>query len=372
MIDKNYLLEHITEEQILQLLKKFDLVPYGSIKENEIWYETICHGGDSHKLCYFRDSKSFYCYTNCGRMSLFDIIMQIKSCTFLEAIQFVANEMGISNRYGFNHTITDISRELLKIDKYILLRKAKRNEIKHLPKIEEKILEYFENNVFYKGWIDDGISIDTMQYFGIRWYEMEKHIIIPHYNINGGLVGIRRRSLKEQDKNNKYMPENIEGTTYTHSLGMNLYGLDKHLSGILKTKKVVIVESEKSVMLAHEYYGEDAFVVATCGFNISNWQRDVLLNLGIEEVILGFDKDFEPLEFENYDENNQEHKKYMRYINRINSLAYKFVTFCRTYILWDNMKLLQKKDSPFDRGKETLETLMKNKIEITTERECEE
>ena len=44
-----------------------------------------------------------------------------------------------------------------------------------------------------------------MQVFGIRWYELEKHIIIPHYNINGELVGIRRRSLQEKDKNNKYI-----------------------------------------------------------------------------------------------------------------------------------------------------------------------
>jgi hypothetical protein len=51
-------------------------------------------------------------------------------------------------------------------------------------------------------------------------------------------------------------------------------------------------------MLAHEFYGENAFVVATCGFNISKWHRDILLSLGIEEVMLGFDKDFELLDYE--------------------------------------------------------------------------
>ena len=372
MIDKDYLLEHITEEQILQLLARFGAVPYGAIKEKEIWFQTICHGGDSHKLCYFRDTKTFYCYTNCGQMSLFNLIMKVKNCTFSEAIKFVANEVGISNRYGFNNTIPMISQELLKIDKYIQLRKPKKTEIKHLPKIDGKILNYFEDDVFYTGWIDEGISIETMQEFGIRWYELEKHIIIPHYNINGELVGIRRRSLQEKDKNNKYMPEMIEGITYTHSLNLNLYGLDKHMKGILKTKKVVIAESEKSVMLAHEYYGEDAFVVATCGFNISNWHRDVLLSLGVEEIMLAFDHDFELQEFENCDEDNPEYQKFLRYVKRIYSLAHKFTAFCRTYVLWDYMGLLGKKDSPFDRGKEVLETLMKHKVEITTERDGEE
>lgn len=371
MIDKDYLLEHITEEQILSMLERFGAVPFGAVKDKEIWLQTICHGGNSHKLCYFRESKSFYCYTNCGQMSLFNFVMKVKNCTFPEAISFVANEMGISNRYGFNTRYISINQELMKIDKYIQIRRHIKKELKQLPKIETNILRYFEEDVFYTGWISEGISIKTMKEFGIRWYELQKHIIIPHTNLNGELVGIRRRSLQEKDTKNKYMPETIQGITYTHSLNMNLYGLDKHIKGIKKTKKVLIVESEKSVMLAHDYYGKDAFVVATCGFNISNWHRDVLLSLGVEEVILGYDKDFSPTEFEDYDPDSEEYKKYERFVNRICSLAHKFTPYCKTYVLWDNLGLLDKKMSPFDRGKEVLETLMKNKIEINTEREEE-
>jgi hypothetical protein len=372
LLDKDYLIEHITEEQILNILKGFGAVPFGAFKENEIWFNTICHGGNSHKLCYFRDSKSFICYTNCGRMSLFNLIMNVKNCTFSEAIIFIGESIGINNRHGFNTRISNMTQELNKIDRYIQMRKPKTSEIIHLQKIDEHILLYFENNVFYQGWIDEGISIETMILFGIRWYEPEKHIIIPHTNYNNELVGIRRRSLQEKDAKNKYMPEIIENITYTHPLNLNLYGLNKHLQGILKTKKVVIVESEKSVMLAHEYYGENAFVVATCGFNISNWHRDILLSLGVEEVMLAFDKDFDPIEFDNYEENNEEYQKYLRFVKRLYSLAYKFTSYCRTYIIWDDLGLLNKKDSPFDRGKEVLETLMKHKFEITTDREDEE
>lgn len=371
MIDKDYLLEHITEEQILSILERFGAVPFGAIKENEIWFQTICHGGDSHKLCYFRDSKSFNCYTNCGQMSLFSFIMKVKNCTFPESVSFIASEIGISNRYGFNTKHISNNQELMKIDRYIQIRKHIRRKIEHLPKIETNILNYFESDVFYSGWIQEGISIQTMKYFDIRWYEIQKHIIIPHANMYGDLVGIRRRSLQEKDKKNKYMPETIQGITYTHSLGMNLYGLDKHILGILKIKKVLIVESEKSVMLAHEFYGKNAFVVATCSFNISNWQRDLLLSLGVEEVMIGYDKDYNPQEFDDYDQDSEEYKKYERFVNRIYSLAHKFTSYCRTYVLWDNLGLLDKKMSPFDKGQEVLETLMKNKIEISTEREEE-
>jgi len=91
-----------------------------------------------------------------------------------------------------------------------------------------------------------------------------------------------------------------------------------------------------------------------------------------EEVMLAFDHDFELQDFETCDEDNPEYQKFLRYVKRIYSLAHKFTAFCRTYVLWDDMGLLGKKDSPFDKGKEVLEALMKHKIEITTERDGEE
>lgn len=371
MLDKDYLLEIITEEQILSILRIFGTVPYGLIKPKEIWFRTICHNGNSHKLCYFRETKSFYCYTNCGAMSLFSLIMKVRECSFAESINYLASQIGFINRKGFNQRRTFRNNDIAKINQYIAMRNPVKKSLQILPSISSDILNYFESDVFYQGWIDEGIGIKSMQRFGIRWYELEKHIIIPHLNIDGDLVGVRRRSLQQKDIKNKYMPEMIEGNLFGHSLGLNLYGLYENKSAIQRFKKAVIVESEKSVLLATEYYGDNAFVVATCGFNVSNWQRDMLLQLGIDEIILGFDKDFNELDFLDYDENDPAYKEYMRYINRIYSLAHKFTPYCRTYVLWDREGDLSLKSSPFDCGKETLEKLMRNKIEINTEREEE-
>lgn len=371
MIDKNCLLENITEENILNILSNFNLKIHKTTN-NEIWFNTACHGGKSNKLCYFRDSKTFYCYTNCGFMNVFSLIMKLADINFVDSMKLVAKELGISSRKGF--TTQNYNREIRKefnaINKYLSIRRKKHKELKHLPKINSEIINYFEDDVFYQGWIDEGISIPVMQKFGISWYESEKSIIIPHKNIYGEIIGIRRRSLQDKDKDNKYMPLIIEGEIYSHSLNMNFYGLYEHLEAIKRLKKVVIVESEKSCMLAQEYYGDNAFVIATCGFNISNWHRNILLKLGVNEVILGFDKfdkDFDILDFEDFSEDDPDYLKYQRYIKRINSLAYKLTPFFTTYVLWDSYGKLGSKDSPFDKGKETLEFLMRNKVEITTE-----
>ncbi len=371
MIDKDYLLKNITEENVLNILADLNIFPYkNKTKDNEIWFPTVCHSGSSDKLCYFRDTKTFYCYTNCGFMNIFSFLMKVIKGEFTDALKLVAKELGINSRQGFNtnNCNTEVRKEFSVINKYLSIRRKKYKELTHLSIIDNpNIINYFENNVFYEGWIDEGISIPTMQKFGICWYESEKSIIIPHKNINGEIVGIRRRSFQEKDKDNKYMPLILEGQMYSHSLNMNFFGLWEHLNAIKRLKKVVIVESEKSSMLAQEFYGNNAFVIATCGFNISNWHRNVLLKLGVNEVILGFDKDFEILNYDDYDEEDPEYLKFQRYVKRINSLAYKLAPFFTTYVLWDTYGKLKVKQSPFDAGKEVLEFLMKNKIEITTD-----
>lgn len=371
-------LEEITEEQILKLLKSYGVEPY-KIKEKEIWFKTICHGGHSHKLCYFRESKDFYCYTNCGKMSLFNLIMNIEKCDFSTSLKNICTVSGISIKRDNRGFPRVINPELT----YLQQRKERTNKKKKfdftpLKKIDSNIMDYFSTDIYYRGWLDEGITIESMDKFNIKWYELEKHIIIPHYDILGNLIGIRRRSLQEKDKDNKYMPEDQimmpKKYNYAHSLGMNLYGLYENKEAIKKYQTVIIVEGEKSVLLSDSFFGEDSVTVATCGFNISNWQRNILLQLGVSTVVLAFDNDYPYIDFMDIDEENlksysdeeiEEYKKYKTYLNRIDSLGKKFAPFCTTYKIWDREGLLDKKNSPFDKGKEVLNTLIKNKVEIT-------
>lgn len=363
------ILSKITEEQILDIIKDFGASPY-RIKETEIWFRTICHGGDSHKLCYFRNSKEFYCYTNCGKMNLFSFIMNVQGCSFFEAIEFLKRKLKISTRVGLHNPSNSESEELLALKRDLQTKSEMTSQdFSDVPleSIDDKILNYFED-IYYTGWIDEGISIETMQKYNIKWYGLENHIIIPHYDIEGNLVGIRRRTLQEAELNSgiKYMPETIQGKMYTHSLNFNLYGLDKNKKAIQEHKKVIIVEAEKSVLLSDTYYGDKSITVATCGFNISNWQKQILLNLGVKEVILGYDKDFNPNEFLDIkDENTLTYKKYTTFCDRLTKFSNMFSHDCSVSVLWDEYNLLQLKDSPFDRGKETFETLFKKRTHMS-------
>lgn len=365
---KNFLqrvTEALTEDIVIEIMAALGTPLYRK-KDNELWFRTVCHGGDSHKLCYYKDSHSFYCYTSCGKMSVFQLIQNTLKCSFQEAVTFLSRKTHMSIRQGFQVADTSITNEIKQMDRYLKIRgqaQAAKATIS-LPVYDATVLNNFDDSVFYKGWIEEGITVDTQREFGIRWYEMDKYIIIPHYNVKGELVGVRRRSLQRRDAKNKYMPLIYCGQSYNHPLSNNLYGIDKHYKAIKSQKKAMIVESEKSVMLAHEYYGDNAFVVASCGFNISEWQRNALLSMGIEEIILAFDKDYDPVVCDDIE--SPYYQQYQNYMNRVLNMAEKFTPFCRTYVLWDDMGVLNVKDSPLDCGKEKLEILMRNKIEVNT------
>ena len=106
-------------------------------------------------------------------------------------------------------------------------------------------------------------------------------------------------------------------------------------------------------------FHEKNFSVATCGSSISNTVKDLILNLGVQEVFIGYDKDF----FN--DKNTQHMEEKLKYMQKIKKLAQKFINFCYVYVLWDDGEILQYKDSPSDRGIEALLELMHNKKEIT-------
>jgi len=100
-------------------------------------------------------------------------------------------------------------------------------------------------------------------------------------------------------------------------------------------------------------FGEENFTVALCGNSFSNFQRDLILSLEVNEVIIALDKQYQNAE-------SEEASKWAKHIREriINKLA----PYCIVTILWDTEDLLPYKSSPSDIGKATLLKLMDKKI----------
>ena len=356
MVDRQALVDTLTTEDIIKIIES--LGGYLARKEYEdgelssLIFPTICHHGTSEKLYYYTDTKIFKCYTECDILSIYDLVMSSKNINFYESLLYIVNTLGyhsIQTKSGF----MDFQRidDWDIVDKYISF--MQRVEIPELPIYNDNIMEIFDD-VYYSGWVKEGISTETMIKYNIKYCASQGRIVIPHYNIYSDLVGIRGRALFQEDIDlgAKYKPIKIEGTLYRHQTKYNLYGLNHNIRAITKLKKVMLVEAEKSVMQCDTFYGDNNFTVGVSGSSVSIFQRDLLLSAGVNEVIIAFDKEY-------FDEESTE-----KYLKKLIGIAYMFINYCTVYILRDKNDITEFKSSPTDCGKEVLEILMKDKYKI--------
>lgn len=351
-LDKDALKESLDVYDIEHILTIFDAEP--SIVGNTIVCRTICHGGDSpDKLIYYCNTSLFHCYTSgCGTFDIFELVTKIKNVTLSEAMEFVARECN-KNEFLFQKYYDSTS------DWKVLNRYAKRKEKDHqnsdsgLKIYDKNILAFFPRPEI-KSWTDSGISKEICDYAGICYNPEDGSVLIPHYDINGDMIGIRRRALVvEQEKFGKYRPATIGGITYNHPLAFNLYGLNWCKDAISSYKTAIVAEGEKSVLQSMTMNGtKNSITVACCGSSLSKHQFKMLLSLGIKELVIGFDADFKELGDDDFKD----------VVSKLTKIYTKFSPYVNVSFLFDKFFLLGYKDSPFDSGKEVFEYLWQNRI----------
>lgn len=341
-------------DKIMRILRADSLI--SSDRDKEICYKTICHCGDSHKLYFYKETKQFHCYTNCGQMDIINIVEKVRNVNITQAISFICQQLNISNdtmQIGFSDKI--ISDDWDYINE-IFGEGSEAITIDEIRDLDIKLLEKF-NKMYHPSFYEDGISIKAMAKFGIRYDILNQRIIIPHFDKNGCLIAIRCRNLKKEivDSGNKYMPIVIDGKLLSAPTGQYFYGLNFNIDNIKKAKKVILLESEKSIMQLETILKGNNIGLALMSSSLSIVQVEMLKELGVEEVVIALDK-----EFEEY--GTQEERNYAFKVRK--SIVDKLKTYFSVSILWDKTNLLELKDSPTDKGRETFFYLYENRIRV--------
>ena len=69
---------NLSIDQVFDLLLSLGADPV--LHEEMIICRTICHGGDSHKLYYYDNTKLFRCYTECSdTFDIFELIVKVQT-----------------------------------------------------------------------------------------------------------------------------------------------------------------------------------------------------------------------------------------------------------------------------------------------------
>lgn len=330
---------------------------------------TICHnhvGEGSHKLYYYENTTLFHCYTGCADQTfdIFELITKSNRDIILpngkpwglyDSVRWVAA------RYGWGATIEpgfDKLPDWSIFEKYSKIKEMDINPLQTLPpqlkEYDSEVLIHMPHPIV-DDWINEGITQEVMQYNGIGFYPPTDQIVIPHYDIDNRLIGIRGRALGRQEAElyGKYRPLMIGLDMYNHSLGLNLYNINNSAKNIKKLKTAVIFEGEKSCLLYQSYFGHNADIsVACCGSAISSFQMSLLLSLDVQEVIIGFDKQFK-------EKGDDEFKRLVRNLRGIHA---RWGNYIKISFLFDKEDILPYKASPIDCGKDTFLYLVNKRI----------
>jgi hypothetical protein len=222
---------------------------------------------------------------------------------------------------------------------------------RELPEFPKGVLDVFTK--FYPTeWLNDGISKDTMDKFNILYSISQNKIIIPHYDINERLVGIRGRALNEYEIENygKYMPIKLENTWYKHPLSLNLYGINKNWKNIKENSVCFLFESEKSVLQLDSFERPNCGL-AVCGSAFNKYQMNLLLKYcRPKEIVICFD--------------NEENLNESKYFDKLWGIGKKYSNYCNFSFIYDRKNITEKKDSPTDKGEAIFEELLQRRIYV--------
>ena len=344
MIDRKQLREALTETHIIYLMSLLGATEFQD-KGSYLQFKTICHNHDEgnagYNLSYYKDSYRFYCFSNCYSMDIFQLIklrwelLETGDDTHFENIAY----------WVMNHSQTDLDNTS---PVFVSTYDPRDYDIATkeiiLPEHSQNVLQVFNNHHCIE-WLEDGITHEAMNKYNILYSTSRNAIIIPHYDVNNRLIGVRRRALNEEDiQQGKYKPIYIEGMSYSHPLGYNLYGLNLVKDEVKARGKIVIAEGEKAPLQSYSVYGKNNYVVAACGSRINRWQIYLIMKYcQPREIIIAFDKGIE--------------------YNYLESLCKRYSGYCNMSFVYDHQDRLKDKESPFDNVKE-LEQLLHNRIKV--------
>jgi len=137
----------------------------------------------------------------------------------------------------------------------------------------------------YKGWIDEGILIQTQYKFGGAMDIESKRVVFLIHNSNGDLIGVKGRLL------DKWMDD--DGYKYLYlppNKSIELFNFHRAFNSANETGKLYVVEGAKSTMLPDSLGYEN--VVSIEGDSIQPRQIALLLGLPLDiEIVLALDAD---------------------------------------------------------------------------------
>lgn len=227
-----------------------------------------------------------YCFTQCNRKyDLFDVVMRMKSCDFVDAVSYLSELVGVDVSYTRATSVSSdalINRAFLSSVRRV---KSKKQSVEWKP-IDKSVFNDITPSL-HTMLRREGFDNDVRDYFDLGFAQsgyLANRITVPIDYIDGSIVTISGRSVLSKDE------LEMTGTRryqiwFDTDKSVTLYNISRALPYVEFTKEIFLVEGFKSVWRLYQWgYGN---AVATMGTSLSDEQRKILLKLGVRVIVVG-------------------------------------------------------------------------------------
>ena len=359
------LYEQMTEDDYYIVMRRLGVNHRGNR------FQSCCHhrnpNDGGYNLAFNPNSKSFMCFSQCScSYSLLSLVKKHKElvdgkCSTWSAMKFICDQVNIP--FNFKEEVKQVNTNIYKWQNSLLKYTKNKNKNIELRVYNKKILNYFPK-IYHTDWIDYGISEEVLDKYNIGWYNYKQQITIPCYRQNGDLIGIRVRNMNPEI-DIKYIPlQLLDGTEFNFPTNEVFYGENFNWTNVQRTKSVILVESEKTVMKYESWYGaKNNICLGLYGSVLSNAKLKKLLSWNCETFYICLDSDFESIEYSN---NDGKITSYEKFEKKVMNIYNKLKPYAKSiYVIYNNLGFENcYKYSITDYTREQFEKIWNNKEKI--------
>lgn len=359
------LYEQMTEDDYYIVMRRLGVNHRGNR------FQSCCHHSNpndgGYNLAFNPNSKSFMCFSQCScSYSLLSLVKKHKElvdgkCSTWSAMKFICDQVNIP--FNFKEEVKQVNTNIYKWQNSLLKYTKNKNKNIELRVYNKKILNYFPK-IYHTDWIDYGISEEVLDKYNIGWYNYKQQITIPCYRQNGDLIGIRVRNMNPEI-DIKYIPlQLLDGTEFNFPTNEVFYGENFNWTNVQRTKSVILVESEKTVMKYESWYGaKNNICLGLYGSVLSNAKLKKLLSWNCETFYICLDSDFESIEYSN---NDGKITSYEKFEKKVMNIYNKLKPYAKSiYVIYNNLGFENcYKYSITDYTREQFEKIWNNKEKI--------
>lgn len=320
--------------EVSEIIEAVDILEYISQycnpqerEDGEYWCLSPLKDEKTPSFSVNREMQRFYDFSSGKGGNVLDFICAYNNCDFKKGLKILKNYAGISN--------DDVSAAPQRLLATSIARKYRskppRQKASKVSILPSDYMDRYERNVKKLAvWEREGISMESMEKFQVRYDPFSDRLVYPVRDINGNIFSVCGRTLDPYFKE-----KNLRKYTYFQPIGIldTIYGLSDNIAEIQKCGEIILFEGAKSVMMADGWGIKNTG--ATLTSHLNPHQFKILIKLGVK-VSFALDSEIDICK----DTNIMKLRQY-------------------TQIYWVKNKdgLLKEKDSPTDRGLDVFQFL---------------